>query len=750
MQPPRLAPSTGRRASWLPELAWVLATALVAGAVAIVDLKLWKMDAHVPIFGANGDGAYYLATVKDVVEHGWFWHNPDLGAPFGQANYDFAAPFGDVAHYVIVALLGLVLGDPVVVFNAFFLLCFALIAVVAYAVLRDLGAAPVAALVAGVLFAFVPYHLVRNEGHLFLTSYYAIPLGVWLVVTLAEGRTLLRRGARRRVLTVVGVCLVVGAASNYYAVFSLLLMATVVPIAALAQRSWHVARQGAAVVAIVAASFLLCHSPAIVYPLVHGANETVGARTASESELYGLRLAEMLLPRPQHRVAALAHRGQVYATNSALPRGEGFSPSVGTVAVVGLAIALVVLLATGLGGATSSLRRARIAAGGAVALVAMLIGTTGGGSALIAYELSPQMRAWNRLSIVVAFAALLTIALVLTALGDRWRARGRPAWLLGVLAAAVGVVGILDQTSPSDAPDYASIAAAWRADGAFVAAMQKRLPANTEVLQLPYMSYPEHGPLNGISDYDLFKGYLHSDDLRWTYGAVHGRPSDWMAQQQELAPERLATAAAAAGFGAVYLDRAGYPDGGVATAAALDKLAGPGSSGFSADRRLEFFDLGAARARLAARTSGADRAQLTDALLHPARLDFGSGFATAISGEVGFRWAGPDARLTLDNPLGRRSVRFRAQLFGGAATPSAVTITLPDASRHRLAVTDKGVAVNLPMVLAHGAATLRLQTDGPAAANPPGVVRDLRLRIVDPRLAHPALESARNVAAAAP
>ncbi len=170
------------------ELLWVLATALAAAVVAIVDLKLWRMDPHVPIFDPRGDASYYMATIKDVVEHGWFWHNPDLGAPFGQANYDFPAPFGDLVHYLIVLPLGLVLGDHVLVFNAFFLLCFPLIAVVAYAVMRDLGADRPAALVCGVLFAFLPYHALRNQSHLFLTSYYAIPLAVWLAVTLAEGR----------------------------------------------------------------------------------------------------------------------------------------------------------------------------------------------------------------------------------------------------------------------------------------------------------------------------------------------------------------------------------------------------------------------------------------------------------------------------------------------------------------------------------------------------------------------------------
>ena len=351
------------RPSWLPELLWILATGFVAIAVVIVDLRLWKMDAHVPIFSSDGDASYYLASIKGVLEHGWFWRNPDLGAPFGQANFDFAAPFGDVMHYVIVRILGVVLGDPVVVFNAFFLLCFPLIAVTAFAVMRNLGAARAAALVAAVLFTFLPYHLLRNEAHLFLTSYYAIPLIVWLVVAVAEGRQLVSRAAPRRTLAVVAICLVAGAASNYYAVFALLVLLTVIPVAAIARRSRRIAVQGAAVTALVGLSFALCHAPAIIYPLNHGANDRVAKRQPAESELFGLKLAYMVIPRPQHRVGFMARRGKVYFATTAL-RSEGFEPSLGTVATLGLLAAIITLLATGIAGKAVSIRRSRIAIAG--------------------------------------------------------------------------------------------------------------------------------------------------------------------------------------------------------------------------------------------------------------------------------------------------------------------------------------------------------------------------------------------------
>ncbi len=743
------------RPSWLPELLWILATGFVAIAVVIVDLRLWKMDAHVPIFSSDGDASYYLASIKGVLEHGWFWRNPDLGAPFGQANFDFAAPFGDVMHYVIVRILGVVLGDPVVVFNAFFLLCFPLIAVTAFAVMRNLGAARAAALVAAVLFTFLPYHLLRNEAHLFLTSYYAIPLIVWLVVAVAEGRQLVSRAAPRRTLAVVAICLVAGAASNYYAVFALLVLLTVIPVAAIARRSRRIAVQGAAVTALVGLSFALCHSPAIIYPLNHGSNDRVAKRQPAESELFGLKLAYMVIPRPQHRVGFMARRGKVYFATTAL-RSEGFEPSLGTVATLGLLAAIITLLATGIAGKAVSIRRSRIAIAGTVAFAAFVIGTVGGISSLIAYEITPQVRAWNRLSLVIAFAALLAVALLLTAFADRLRARGRAAGIVAtVVIAIVGVGGIFDQTSSADAPDYAAVEAAWKVDDDFAAAMQQRFPAGTKILQLPYMSYPENGSVVGVGDYDLFKGYVHTKGLRWTYGAVRGRASDWMAQHPALAPDQLAVASAAAGFGAVYLDRAGYADSGASVAAALGALSGPGTAAQSANGRLQFFDLRPAAARLAQHTTPAERARVSNALIYPVAVAFGDGFSYQENDAgVPFRWAGTDARLTLDNPLrGTRTVRFHARLFGGQATPSTVTFTLPDGSRRTAAVDHSGRTVGFPMRLQQGDSTLRLQTDGPAAPHPPNNVRDLRLRVVEQRIDYAPLEPrrlARYVAAVTP
>jgi phosphoglycerol transferase len=732
-----------RRPTWLPELLWVLGTALVATLVTVIDLQLWDATMHIPLTGAINDASFFAASVKDVVEHGWFTHNPDLAAPLGQSNLDFAASFGDTAHYALIRVIAVFLNDPIVVFNAFYLLGFPLIAVTSYLVLRDLGAARMPSLVMAVLFAFLPYHLLRHQNHLFLAAYYAVPLGFWLVMTLAEGRRLIDRGDRRRTAITLLVCVVVASASNYYAVFTMIALLLVVPLVALAQRSRQMVFQGLLVLAAIGLVFGLCHAPPVLYAAEHGRNTAIAERSPQESEDFGLKLTQMVLPRPDHRIARLARRGAAYEVRTPLV-AEGFSPSLGVVATLGLIGAVVVLLTTGLGNRALSLRRRRVSIAGAVALVCFLVGTTSGISALIAFEITPQVRGWNRISLLIAFASLLVVALALTALGERWRARGRPAWLIGLLVAAVGVIGVLDQTSAHDAPGYPQIAAGWRSDQAFVRGMEDRLPAGTRVLQLPYVPYPENGVVNAMLDYDLFKGYLHSRRLRWSYGATKGRPVDWQDDAQTLAPQELALVATTAGFGALYVDRGGYVDNAAAIDTGLTQLTGGGPAGRSSENRLEWYDLRPVAARLAAKTTPSERHALRDALIEPVELAYGNGFSFQESAAgAPFRWGAADARIDFENPLAHpRRVQFSAGFAGGGPQTSTVTMSLPDGRSRTVTTDDKGTSVGFTFVVKPGGSTLRLHTDGPAAPNAPNNIRDQRLRVIDPKLRDQQLSAA--------
>src|SRR5262249_11287729 len=111
------------------------------------------------------------------------------------------------------------------------------------------------------------------------------------------------------------------------------------------------------------------------------------------------------------------------------------------------------------------------------------------------------------------------------------------------------------------------------------------------IFQLPYMRYPESPPQQHLHAYDLARGYLHSRTLRWSFGAVKGRPTAaWQEQITALPVREIVRQLCAAGFRGLTIDRPGYADHAVALEAHLQRLLGVPMVE-SEDRRLVYYDL---------------------------------------------------------------------------------------------------------------------------------------------------------------
>ena len=59
------------------------------------------------------------------------------------------------------------------------------------------------------------------------------------------------------------------------------------------------------------------------------------------------------------------------------------------------------------------------------------------------------------------------------------------------------------------------------------------------------------------------KGYLHSNKLCWSYGAIKGRSADqWQKEFVKKPLEEMVNALIFIGFNGIYIDRYGYKDNG--------------------------------------------------------------------------------------------------------------------------------------------------------------------------------------------
>src|SRR5689334_16458954 len=82
----------------------------LAFALAAIALKLWNADLHVP-FDYGGDANLNQIVIKGMLDHGWFQHNSNLAAPFGQNLLDFPVYSGETLQFLIMKVIGLFTDD---------------------------------------------------------------------------------------------------------------------------------------------------------------------------------------------------------------------------------------------------------------------------------------------------------------------------------------------------------------------------------------------------------------------------------------------------------------------------------------------------------------------------------------------------------------------------------------------------------------------------------------------------------------
>jgi phosphoglycerol transferase len=702
------------------------AAALIAAAAIAVVLRLWQADLTIP-FASSGDALFNAALAKGLLENGWWTHNAALGFPAGLDLHDFAMG-GDHLHVLGLLVLAKTTGDAGLALNLYWLLAIPLSAVTAYAVLRWLGVGLFAAVACSVLFAVSPYALLRGETHLTLAAF-PVPLGAWLVLAVGRGERLLRR--RRTLLLAGGACVVVGSTGSFYfPLFTLALLVVVAVGRRLAAQDREAVRTAAAVTGAVAAVMALNLLPTIVYSVQHGRNAVVAQRFASESEFHALKLAQLVLPVEGHRIGALARLRERYGATAIPPAPtESDSATLGAVGTVGLVWLLGVLVLGAVSPGRSRFdERHRLLAG--VTLVAILIGTMGGLGSLFAYLVSPQLRGWNRISVFILFFALAAIALLI----DR-ATRSRRVVALG-LSAFVLVVGLYDQTTPRFIPPYLTLRANDRSDGRFVAAIEARVPAGASILQLPPLGFPESPPVRGISDYEPLRGYLQSRHLRWSYGAMRGRPADWQTALTAQPPQALLAGAAAVGAAGIWVDRAGYPAHATKLEADFARRLGSGPQVESDDGRFAFFATEAYAASLARSLEPGWLPRARAATLRPLRLQIPAPDVKPLGREeteVAVSVPRLHAQIVNPGPGGRRAlVTLTLQRRDGA--PVNVTLTFPGGVQRQVTVGPAPTTVRQAILAPSGTSGLDVDTNAePLApyANTPGVVVYLRAAVTD-------------------
>jgi phosphoglycerol transferase len=710
---------------WLP-YAWAL---LLSSLATVLGLRLWHASLHAP-FLYQGDALPTAAHFSTVLSQGWFEYEPRLGAPKGELYFDF--PQADNLHLIVAKFIALFTDQWTVALNVYFLIGFPLAALAAVWFFRVVGVSKWLSVALAVAYAIAPYHFMRSEAHLYLGSYYPIPLALVLLVWVMRGEPLFtRRKTRNPILAVltgrgaavVLIGVILGTASQYYSVFFLILLFFAGIATLIRRRSWKRFWGAVVVGGVVAATLLVNVLPNAVYSALHG--DAIGSlqRSAPEAEIYGFKLSQLLLPWSSSIIPVFRELRQYYDSNYPLVSED---PALGALAAAGLVAAFLVLgyvaigwkriAATGLGEQRWFQTVTELAS---LLFVAYLFGSIGGLSTLISF-VTPAIRGWNRISIMMAAMALAVLGLLL----DRFlgvlvrRARG-PLGVLGrgapaACAVLLVLIALVDQTPFDAANQLEANKGAYLADRGYFTKLEKRFPTNATMLQLPYIRFPEEQSANGVLASDELIPFLQTTGMKWTAGGIKGRPyADWPQLVEQYPADQLISLAAASGMNGILIDRNAYADHAEKLVAQLQSDLGqrPYSS---PDGHWAAFDLASERSSLSTEFSTRQlksvSGDITDPVMPYLAPDYSQVVTTA--GTIGGTSGKPSPAFTLENPE-RKSVTGTLRLrVGNGAQTGAVTVTAPDGSRRSFPVTDGAAEVSMTMTVPAGESQVHVEADG--------------------------------------
>ena len=543
----------------------------------------------VPHWDALGGSDAILSGiyVKGMLENGWFGYFHRMGAPFGGNFLDF--PNLDLLLLVLIKGISVFFSEPTQILAIFLICGFYLVFFSCFAVFRFLSFSVLWSMVAAYIFAILPFHFFRGFNHLMLSAYCSVPLWVWLSLKVYELTDLkaLRHDGNRN-LIMIGAFTVAGTMSGlYFAFFGMMCVTFSVVLNLVKHRCFSVLKLWAGIACLSLTSAMICIAQNLNYWAANGLNKAVGLRSPIESDLYGLRITQILFPNVRHEVGALQNLSQHYSS-SLVPITEANTTAMGLIASIGFVCIICLLFVP-----YERYKQNSYYLLGRINLVFVLFATVGGFGVIFAYFVTPQFRGLNRLSVFIAFIAILFLWMLVKDLNLLRRIPAIPKKMLEIGASILLIAVVTIDQIPVGARLPTSVTSNPHAQSLsdFILEIEARSDPGTMVFNLPYVPFPEAPPKFEEGYNDMMRPIYYSDNLKWSYGSPRGRVGDeWLKLLDALPLSDRIQAVRKSGFSGVFVSRFAYEDRGLAVESELRRQGAIAEFG-SEDERYSYFIL---------------------------------------------------------------------------------------------------------------------------------------------------------------
>lgn len=546
-----------------------------------------RISFDVPITYCGNDAMTNLVNAKLLSEQSWSIERPRLAAPYTTNAYDFSTC---VLHNFDLLTLKLCVRatDPVRGSNINIYLIYYLSALIAFFVFRELGIKRWVAYFTSLAFAFAPYITGRivEHGHYQLAEAYFVPLSILLCVWLYERDDVLSfsKGFFKNPRNYWSILFIILIANNgiiYYPFFTCYLLVLVAIIKCIQHKGIKAALSPLFAIAGIGIVIGINMIPKIMYNMEFGSNNAAVVRGGfTGPEYYGLKLIQLFIPY-NSRLSLLFDQAVENYNNSTPFITENNTTYLGIMGIIGMLVVFAYFLKKG---STKLTKRMRFL--GQLNIFIILLAAGNGIGTLFAFLVSDSIRGYSRIVIFLEFVSLIGLAYFIQHLTHKYN-----KYIVVGVSMVLMAVCLWEQLPVFEEGVIAS-ESNYRSDKAFVEMIEERVEPGSMIYQMPYHIYPEGGFDNEMEDYDLFIGMLHSNTLRWSYGAMKGREANDFQQEIASLPldERVARIKEL-NFAGIYIDRRAYtPDELIDLEKQLEELTGS-KMYMSENGNLSYFDI---------------------------------------------------------------------------------------------------------------------------------------------------------------
>jgi phosphoglycerol transferase len=513
-----------------------------------VVLQLWNWSPNVPL-SMGGDNSFYLMLIENLARGNSIYQNPSLGAPIGQVLYDYPA-IGDLLNYGYVRLLSLLTRNAPLAETLFYFSTFFSTAITSFVTCRRINLSRNNSIAVSVLFAFLPYHLIKNVQHLMLGNYMALPLIIYVLLELHSSNNDNHDKKRNKYLIISGV--IMAGPGIYYAIFSAITLGILLIGLMVAKKQFKATfKKFVWWFASFVLTLIISAIPTFGYSFQNGFHNF--KRTYFEVEFYGLKIANLFRPIVEHRWSWLSNFSKKFSS-SPIP-GEPVE-MLGLIGAIGLTILFLHLLFDRFKSEKQTDEKVNILV--IVGALAILLSTVGSLNSIMFAVGLQQIRVWSRIAPLIGFCALVVLFLFLQKGISKFHILQKNKILISM---TIMLIGIIDQTSTSYVPNYTANAIRWEREDRFVKAADTYFVESSMILQLPLTEFPENGPVHKMEDYFHAFPFIHGSHLRWSYGNLKTRPSDFHDLAKSKNEINLLRFAKSQGFVGVHIVTSAFEDG---------------------------------------------------------------------------------------------------------------------------------------------------------------------------------------------